>query len=70
MNDGKGIKKLDFAKSRVVYTITEGIKIFEVAQAKNRENTGAKFWKDKEAQGIIPFRSSESMRNFFKTHNN
>ena len=62
-------KRIDFVAERIKYTITEGLKIFEIALA-NRDGSktqGKKFWKEVEARQILPNRPGESMRNFWKT---
>ena len=59
---------MDFNRQMVQYTITEGIKIFELALANPSNSRGAVFWLQVEQKGIIPRRPGESMRNFWKIH--
>jgi hypothetical protein len=59
---------LDFGKGKVPYTITEAIKIFEIGMANSKNNRSVGFWHDIERAGIIPKRTAESMRSFFKTY--
>lgn len=67
--NGKGIKRFDLVKGRVKYTMTEALKVFEIAAAnRKKNNTSANFWKEIEALAIFPNRPSESLRNFYK-HN-
>jgi hypothetical protein len=50
------------------YTLTEAIKIDELARLHPQRSKGATFWKEIEEQGwLIPQRTCESMRNFLKT---
>lgn len=69
-NEEKGSKRVDFVDSRVKYTITEGIKIFEIALANQRNGhaaRGSAFWLEIQRKQMIPSRPGESMRNFWKT---
>lgn len=67
-NSEEGSKRMDFNRQQVQYTITEGIKIFELALANPSNSRGAVFWLQVEQKGIIPRRPGESMRNFWKIH--
>ena len=62
--------KLDFSAQKVRYTIREGIKIFELALANPESASGSSFWLEIERQNIIPRRTGESMRNFWKEKRN
>ncbi|CDW88076.1 UNKNOWN [Stylonychia lemnae] len=61
------IKRLELHKSQN-YTITEAIKIYEIASSKENKHRSqsAAFWKEVSEKGIIPGRTGESMRNFLK----
>jgi hypothetical protein len=67
-NSGEGVKRMEFGRTKVIYTMTEGIKVLEIGFANKTSSRGAHFWQGIEREGIVPKRSSESMRNFFKTH--
>jgi hypothetical protein len=40
-NTGDGIKRIDFGRGKVIYTITEAIKIFELGQNNKINGKGA-----------------------------
>ena len=69
LEEQSGIKRLGFGKQHVRYTITEAIKIFQIALQK--ENIGsaksATFWLDVERKQVLPKRTADSLRNFWKT---
>ena len=59
---GEGIKRIEFGKGKVPYTMTEAIKIFEIGLANASRSRGATFWQEVERSSIIPKRTSDSMR--------
>ena len=65
-NTEKGSKRVEFTGNKVKYTITEGIKIFELALANPESASGSSFWLQVQREGILPKRPGESMRNFWK----
>ena len=67
-NKEKGIKRIVFGVQKPLYTITEAIKIFEIALANQKSARGASFWKKVELENTVPKRSADSMRNFWKTN--
>jgi hypothetical protein len=67
--DSKGGLTL-LLKNHTPYTITEAIKIFDLALNNKTQARGASFWKKIEDDQIIPKRTSESMRSFWKQHSN
>ena len=50
------------------YTLTEAFKINEISQANKGRCTSANFWKEIEFKGLIPERTMDSLRNFFKVN--
>lgn len=61
-------KNKRFALSKyTAYTLTEAFKVYEIAQANKARCQSANFWKEIEFKGLIPERTMDSMRNFFKT---
>lgn len=70
VNREQGSLYLDFGKSQVTYTITEALKVFEIASKNPKNNKSAQYWKDVENKELIPNRPAESLRNFYKTHAN
>ena len=68
VNKEKSIKRLEFSCEKVLYTIREGIKIFEIALANKGSNSGASFWLKVERENTIARRSGDSMRAFWKLH--
>lgn len=67
-NNETNIKRLEFSCEKVLYTIREGLKIFELALANQGSNSGASFWLKIEREKIITRRSGDSMRAFWKLH--
>lgn len=65
-NEEKKNKKLSLP-NKCGYTITEAIKIFQLACDSKDRGKSATFWKEIEDKGLIPERRAESMRNFLKT---
>ena len=61
---------MDFAGKKVKLTITEGIKIFELALATSetkRDSRGSRFWLEVQKSNVtIPNRPGETMRDFWK----
>ena len=55
-----------FTKNLPAYTITEAIKIFDLAINNVAQARGATFWKKVEDEYLLPNRTSESMRSFWK----
>lgn len=66
---GGGLK-IEFTKGNTQYTITEAIKIFSLALANPQVARGANFWNSIEKEGLIPNRTSDSMRSFWKENTN
>jgi hypothetical protein len=52
----------------MLYTITEAIKIFEIGLANQSSAAGSTFWQNIERKGVVPNRSAESMRGFWKVN--
>lgn len=69
-NKEKGIKRVELGVNKPKYTITEAIKIFEIALANRNSARGASFWIKIERENFLPKRSADSMRNFWKSHMN
>lgn len=65
-NHEKGSKRVDFICNKLKYTITEGIKVFELALANPKNARGSAFWLKVQRSGVIPVRSGHSMRTFWK----
>lgn len=63
-------KRLGFGKSSIKYTITEAIKIFTIGTSKENkiQAKSSSFWVDVARKNIIPKRSAESIREFWKKH--
>jgi len=68
VNEEKNIKRLEFNCEKVLYTIREGLKIFELALANKGSNSGSSFWLKIEREKIIARRTGDSMRAFWKLH--
>ena len=66
-NEEKKSRKITFGKNNVKYTITEALKVFTIALRNREKNKAASYWVEVERTGIMPNRSADSMRNFFKT---
>lgn len=69
-NTNEGCKRLTFGKKHhPKYTITEAIKVFRIAltQEGRQRSKSAQFWLEIERQEIIPRRTADSLRNFWKT---
>ena len=49
------------------YTITEAIKIFQIAIRNKQFAKSAQFWMTVERQNTLPKRTADSLRNFWKT---
>lgn len=67
-NPEDGAKRLDFGRSKVVYTMMEGLKVLEIGFNNSGSSRGVSFWLEVERSGVIPKRSAESMRTFFKNN--
>ena len=61
-----GIRRFAFGKSNVKYTIREAIKIFQLALRNKDKSKGAQFWLQVERENLIPKRTGDSLRNFWK----
>lgn len=59
-----------FTKQQPTYTITEAIKVFDLALANSTQARGAAFWKKVEDNQLLPKRTCESMRSFWKQNAN
>ena len=57
---------MEFSCEKVKYTLREGVKIFELALANPKSNSGATFWLKIEREHLIPKRTGDSMRAFWK----
>jgi len=68
INNENNIKRLEFDCGKVKYTLREGIKIFELAIANPKSNSGATFWLKVERENHIVRRTGDSMRAFWKLH--
>lgn len=67
-NNHDKAKKLTFGvKSNVRYTIREAVKVFEIALKNKSKSKSASFWMEIERKQILPQRSADSLRNFWKT---
>lgn len=68
-NKADGCKRLGFGKQHVKYTITEAIKVFQIALTKEgkTKSKSASFWLQVERSQILPKRTADSLRNFWKT---
>jgi len=56
-------------KGKTPFTLTEAIKVFEIAVANVERSGGATFWREIEKKThIISNRSAESLRGFWKKH--
>jgi tRNA U34 2-thiouridine synthase MnmA/TrmU len=61
-------KRISFgSKSNVKYTIREAVKVFEIALQNKSKSKSACFWMEIERRQILPKRSADSLRNFWKT---
>jgi hypothetical protein len=59
-------RKLNIAKKKK-YTIMEGIKLYElITNQKSIQTNTSTFWAKVQNQGILPERTADSMRNFWK----
>ena len=59
-------RKLNIAKKKK-YTIIEGIKLYEIiTNQKNLQTNSGQFWTKVAGQNILPDRSADSMKNFWK----
>ena len=70
-NREKGSKRVTFKSNNIRFTITEGLKIFELAKANQkteREARGSAFWLEVERKGLIPNRKGDCLREFWKLH--
>jgi hypothetical protein len=50
----------------VLYTITEALKIFTIGLSNQNSAAGSSFWQQIERKGLVPNRTAESMRSFWK----
>ena len=68
-NQHEGCKRLGFGKQHVRYTITEAIKVFQIALQKENKtkSKSASFWIEVERNQTLPKRTADSLRNFWKT---
>ena len=66
--DTKSNKRLAFTHDKMNYTITEAIKIFEIGMANTGSASGSTFWQGVERKGVVPNRTADSMRNFWKVN--
>lgn len=65
--DSTGCKRLGFGKNNVRYTITEAIKVFQIALRNKQCSKSAQFWMQVEREYTLPKRTADSLRNFWKT---
>jgi hypothetical protein len=68
VNHEKSIRKLKFARNKNPYTLTEAFKVFELGLENIDSSYGATFWIKIERDEVIPNRTAESMRGFWKAH--
>jgi hypothetical protein len=66
LNKGKQVRRMEFNKQVLEYTITETLKVIEIAAANPKSAKGITFWNKKAGEGVIPTRSGDSMLNHFK----
>jgi hypothetical protein len=68
INTDKDALKLEFGRSNPAYTITEALKVFEIVANNQLYTKSVNYWKAVEESFVIPKRSAESLRNFYKSH--
>lgn len=65
-NLNENARKLNIGKKKK-YTIIEGIKLYEIiTNQKNIQENSNQFWSKVHNQGILPERTADSMKNFWK----
>ena len=62
------MKRLEFGRGHVPYTITEAIKVAEIAQQNPKNNRSVLCWMAIERAGTLPKRTAESLRTFYKNN--
>ena len=66
-NQHENCKRIGFGKQHVRYTITEAIKVFQIALQNKTKSKSATFWMEIERNQTLPRRTADSLRNFWKT---